>query len=160
MPVRSAATADPWSSGSNSTARARPSFLARYIAASAWRSSVSEVSPAPATAMPMLAVTNTSSVVSATGSATASSSRRAIADGGFLVGEVVAQHDELVAAEAGDHVAGPQRAAEPLRDGGDELVAERVPEAVVHDLEVVEVDEQHRDRRGRRGPRARPTRAR
>ena len=145
--MRSAVIAEPWRSGSNTTARARPSFLAWYIAASACRSSVSAVaSPSVSdTAMPMLAVTNTSSVVSAIGSATAASSRSASADDRLDAREVVAEHHELVAAEARDDVAGPDRVPEPLRDGHDELVAERVPEAVVDELEVVEVDEQHRD---------------
>ena len=54
---------------SNSSARSRPRSLARYIAASALRSSVSGVSPSPPeSAMPMLAVTNTSPSMSATGS--------------------------------------------------------------------------------------------
>ena len=38
---------------------------------------------------------------------------------------------ELVATEAGDGVAGPQARAEPLADGREELVAERVAEALV-----------------------------
>ena len=83
--------------------------------------------------------------MSETGSATASSRRRAIADAACRAREVVAEHDELVTAEAGDDVARPQRAAQALGDGRDQLVADRVPEAVVHDLEVVEVDEEHRD---------------
>ena len=69
------------------------------------------------TAMPMLAVTNTSSVLSVIGSATAASSRSASRRHRLDAREVVAEHHELVAAEAGEHVAGPNRVPEPLRDG-------------------------------------------
>ena len=55
-------------------------------------------------------------------------------------------HDrELVAAEAGDDVVGAQHAAQPLGHGDEQPVAGAVPERVVDELEVVEVDEQHRD---------------
>ena len=41
--------------------------------------------------------------------------------------------------------AGAQAAAEPCRDATIDVVAERVPVSVVDRLQVVEVDEQHRD---------------
>ena len=80
------------------------------------------------------------------GSATASSRRRAIAE---------AASSPARSAHSTTNSSPPKRAitlpgrsvlAEPLGDRDHELVADRVPEAVVHDLEVVEVDEQHRDR--------------
>ena len=52
---------------------------------------------------------------------------------------------ELVAAEPGDRVAGPDRPAEPFRDPDHQFVADRMPEGVVDRLEVVEVDEHDRD---------------
>ena len=41
---------------------------------------------------------------------------------------------------------GPQAGAEPLADGRQELVADRVPEALVDRLEPVEVEEDQGDR--------------
>ena len=64
-----------------------------------------------------------------------------------LVGEVFAHDDELVAAQAGDGVLPTDGRGEPLADFDEELVAGVVPEAVVHDLEAVEVDEQDREHR-------------
>ena len=49
---------------------------------------------------------------------------------------------ELVSAEPGRRVLQPQAGSDPLRHGGQELVSGRVAEAVVHDLEVVEIDEE------------------
>ena len=51
------------------------------------------------------------------------------------------QHDELVAAEARDHVAGPDDGLEPRRDLLEQLVADRMAERVVDRLEPVEVDQ-------------------
>ena len=53
--------------------------------------------------------------------------------------------DELVAAEAGEHVVVAQRRAQATGDRLQQLVADLVAEAVVDRLEVVEVDEQHGD---------------
>ena len=61
------------------------------------------------------------------------------------VGEVLAQHDELVAAEAGNGVAGPQRSGQSRRQRNEELVAGLVAADVIDQLEVVEVHEQHRE---------------
>ena len=58
--------------------------------------------------------------------------------------ELAAEHGELVAAEAGRHVAGSHRAAEGLRDRDQHGIADRVPVGVVDLLEAVEVEEQHR----------------
>ena len=64
--------------------------------------------------------------------------RRALIDG------TLHEHEELVAALARDDVAGPARFAQPLRNHHQQLVSDRVTEAVVHELEVVQVDEEHR----------------
>ena len=63
----------------------------------------------------------------------------------MLVAEVFAQHDELVAAEAGDGVLAADARAEPPADRDQQLVAGLVAQPVVHQLEAVEVDEEHRD---------------
>ena len=60
------------------------------------------------------------------------------------VADVVEQQRELVAAQPRDGVVGAQRRFEPSRDRLQQLVADGVPEAVVDDLEAVEVEEQHR----------------
>ena len=57
---------------------------------------------------------------------------------------------ELVAAEAGDRVAGPEAALEPLADRDEERVADGVAEALVDDLEPVEVEQDQGDRARRR----------
>ena len=66
---------------------------------------------------------------------------------GAPLGILVADHEhgELVAAEPGDDVVAADRVHEPGRDAAQQLVADRVPERVVDALEVVEVDEHHRD---------------
>ena len=68
-------------------------------------------------------------------------------DGLRFAGEVFAQHDELVAAEAGDGVLTTNGRVQAPAHRDQQLVAGLVPEAVVHQLEPVEVDEQHRDHR-------------
>ena len=65
--------------------------------------------------------------------------------GGLGVVAVLDHHRELVPAEARDQVLGPQAGTQARRDRHEQLVAGRVPEAVVDRLEVVEVDEQHRE---------------
>ena len=60
---------------------------------------------------------------------------------------VLEQHGELVAPEPGGGVRRPQARAQPLPDLEEQLVSGRVPKRVVDRLEVVEVHEQHRDRR-------------
>ena len=54
---------------------------------------------------------------------------------------------EFIAANAGDKVVAAQRAGQPLRDGADELVADRMAERVIDVLEVVEVDVENGGRR-------------
>ena len=60
--------------------------------------------------------------------------------------DVLDQQRELVATEAGDGVAGPDHRREPGGDRDQQLVAAGVAEAVVDQLEVVEVHEEHADR--------------
>ena len=60
--------------------------------------------------------------------------------------DLVADHDELVAAEAGHGVAGPHGRAQALPDLDQHVVARRVAVAVVDLLEVVDVDEEHAGR--------------
>ena len=59
--------------------------------------------------------------------------------------EVLQQHGELVAAQASHHVFGPARTLEPSRHVDEQLVSGGMAEAVVHRLEVVEVEEEHGD---------------
>ena len=61
------------------------------------------------------------------------------------VGDVVAEHHELVAAEAGDDVVGPDRGREPLGGRRQQPVADLVAERVVDVAEPVDVDHQHGD---------------
>ena len=58
---------------------------------------------------------------------------------------VLDEHGELVAAEPGQRVRGPQHRPEPLGDLHQQVIAGRVPEGVVDTLEVVQVAEQHRE---------------
>ena len=57
--------------------------------------------------------------------------------------DVLEQDRELVAAEPARRVAGPDDRLDALRDHLERAVALGVPEAIVQELEVVEVDEQH-----------------
>ena len=57
--------------------------------------------------------------------------------------DTLQQDGELVAAEPGQRVAGPESGADALGDRHQELVAGVVAEAVVDDLEPVDVGEQH-----------------
>ena len=66
-----------------------------------------------------------------------------------LVAEPVQQNRELVAAEPGERVARPQARLEPPRHGDEQRVADQVAEAVVHDLEAIEVDVERREPRRR-----------
>ena len=60
--------------------------------------------------------------------------------------QLLEEHGELVAPQAGDRVRRAQAVREPLGDRDQETVAGAVPEAVVDGLEAVEVAEQHGDR--------------
>src|SRR5205085_7739475 len=63
-----------------------------------------------------------------------------------LVLYVLDQDGELVASEARDGVPGPQRLLQSWRDRREQLVPGRVPEAVVDELELVEIEEEDRHR--------------
>jgi hypothetical protein len=54
------------------------------------------------------------------------------------------EHGELVAAEAGHRVTRPYARGEPLGHGDQQPVADGVPERVIYDLKIVQVDEEHR----------------
>ena len=62
----------------------------------------------------------------------------------IVIAQSPAQHDELVAAEAGDGIGIPGQEREPAPDLGEHLVAGVVTERVVDLFEVVQVDEQDR----------------
>ena len=101
--------------------------------------------PARSTAIPMLALTTSSwpSIVERLAERVLDPLRRPRAARPRRV-DVVEQDRELVAAEPGDRVAGPQVAASSRRAKRDQqLVADGVAEAVVDELEAVEVEEQH-----------------
>ena len=84
----------------------------------------------PSSVTPMLPVIATSRPSSSTiGAASAASSRSATDAGRVGVGQPLAQHRELVAAEAGHQVAGPQGPAEPIADHLQHVVAGEVPDA-------------------------------
>ena len=74
------------------------------------------------------------------------SATRSAASSGALEVDVGDEDEELVASEPGDDVGRPHGVAEPVGHDAEELVAGRVAVAVVHKLEVVEVDEEHGDR--------------
>src|ERR1700722_1880421 len=59
--------------------------------------------------------------------------------------EIVEEDGELVAAEAGDHVAFPQARFQPLSDRHQEGVADQMSETVVDELEPVEIEKQDRE---------------
>ena len=70
--------------------------------------------------------------------------------GPLVAGEPFAEHDELVAAEARDGGARRDELADPGGDGHEQVVARRMAEPVVDDVEPVEVEEQQPDARGSR----------
>ena len=60
---------------------------------------------------------------------------------------VLDQGGELVPAQPGRGVVGPQRLGDPRGDFFQQEIADRVPPGVVDDLEIVQVDEEHADDR-------------
>ena len=62
-----------------------------------------------------------------------------------LVPHALAEHRELVAAEAGDHVLRAQHGAQARADRAQQLVAGVVAERVVEHLQVVDVEEEQRE---------------
>ena len=75
--------------------------------------------------------------------------RNAIALACVLVAELVQQNRELVAAQPGQRVALPQARLEPARHRDEQLVADEVAEAVVDDLEAIEIEIERRESAGR-----------
>jgi hypothetical protein len=63
----------------------------------------------------------------------------------FSVNDAFKEYDELVSSEAGNGVGIAQAALEPVGALDQQLIADLVTVRVVHDLETVEVDEQHCD---------------
>ena len=106
--------------------------------------------------MPMLA--RTEWVTPSSVDRVAQRQQQALGDqrGGGLVG-VLQQDRELVTAQPGRGVVSRRAPARPLGDGDQEQVADAVPEPVVDELEVVEVEEQ--DRQARSRPAGGPARA-
>ena len=58
--------------------------------------------------------------------------------------DVLLEHHELVAAEAGHEIFRPQHGAQAIGDGAEQVVAARMAQRVVDLLELIEVDEQQR----------------
>ena len=137
-------------SASKSSQRARPCSLARYMAASASRTAGRRRpargrgpgdGDADAGGDEVLAPVDREGLGEGGGDALGDRHRL------VLVGEAVDQDPELVAAEAGDGVARAQVGAQPRRHRPQQLVAGVVAEAVVDQLEAVEVEEEDPDRR-------------
>ena len=127
----------------NSSTRSLPASLAWYIAVSASRSSTSASSSSgAATRQPMLTRTWRRWPAMSNGADSAPRMRPA-----RIVAPVWsasrAQHGELVAADPGDEIAVVHGAAQALGDLDQQAVAGLVAEAVVDELEVVEVQEEH-----------------
>ena len=66
-------------------------------------------------------------------------------DGLGLAGDILEQDRELVPAEPRGRVAGTDRDPEPLADRLQDLIPGGMPESVGEELEVVEIEEEHRD---------------
>ena len=118
--------------------------MARYIAVSAFLSSASASSPSAGNTRDADARAREDLDARRPRTARSNASRIFWRDGGRLarVVELGQEHDELVAAEAGDGVVGAGGAAEPLGHRLQEQVADGVAEAVVDVLEAVEVEEE------------------
>ena len=93
-------------------------------------------------AIPTLACTARAEPSTSGGSAIVVEDAARDADRGFGAGDVLDEDRELVAPEPGAGVLGAEAALQALRGDDEQLVAGRMAEAVVHGLEVVEVDEE------------------
>jgi hypothetical protein len=60
--------------------------------------------------------------------------------------QAVEHDDELIATEPAEHVTITDHRPQAFAHAPKQLVADRVPEAVIDDFEVVEIDEEHCDR--------------
>ena len=69
--------------------------------------------------------------------------RNAMALACVAVAEAVQQNGEFVAAEPRQRISRAQARLEPPRHRGQQLVADQVAEAVVDELETIEVEIQH-----------------
>ena len=63
-------------------------------------------------------------------------------DGLPVAGDVLEQDPELIASEPRDGVAHPDRLLDPRRHRGEQFVSDLMAEAVVDELEVIEIEEQ------------------
>ena len=143
---------------SNTALRARPRRLASYIAMSALRIRSAGARPGVLSEMPMLALTNSSwpSIVERRRRASSGCARRPWSRRRGRTTSVE-QHGELVAAEPRHGVPGAQRGRDAAGERDQQVVADGVAEAVVDELEAVDVEEQDRaaGRRDRAGARCR-----
>ena len=80
-----------------------------------------------------------------TGPESASESRCGERECRRAVRQLLAQHCELVTAEPRCEVLGPYHRSETLPHHPKQLIAHRVPHRVIDLLEMVEIDEQHRN---------------
>ena len=132
--------------GSKSSQRARPSSFATYIARSDWRSrslgallTADRDRDADARRHEELVIADQHRF--------AQDLDHALGDPDRDVGipQVAEQQAELVATEARDDVVRPQARLQPLGDRHEQAVADVVAQRVVHELEAVDVEEQHGD---------------
>ncbi len=118
-------------------------LIQRDVGVSEERAASTSVSDA--SAIPTLADTNASNPSRSNGSF-----KVRIRVGDFFrlgdVGKILTEHDELIAAEPGDGVADSDHCSNAFGGLPKKDVARLVTETVVHHLEVVEVEEQHRER--------------
>ena len=103
--------------------------------------------------MPMLSVHSNASSPTRNGSCAGRDDAFGERHGGVLVVHALGHDDELVAAEAGERVGGPEMMREPFGHLRQHRVADAVAERVVDDLEPVEVEVQHRQHAPRRSRR-------
>ena len=131
-----------------------PPSLAWYMAMSARRSSsVRSAVPASATTTPTETSTDIRTPATSVGAASRSAISRACRSA-YVIGAARSpitgtrrqQQRELVAAEAGEQVPGAGEGAQPVGGQPQQLVAGGVPEGVVDLLELVDVEQQQRDR--------------
>ena len=87
------------------------------------------------------------------GHGTAESGAEAVghADEIVRLAEVVHEDGELIAAEVGERVLGPDAGREPSGHGGEEVVSREMAEAVVDALEAVEVEDEDPEQSGPSG---------
>jgi hypothetical protein len=59
--------------------------------------------------------------------------------------KILEKDRELIASQSGDGIAGPQPALQPLSHGYQEFIAYEVPQAVIDQLKMIQIQEQDRD---------------